>query len=402
MINPEFSLPVAVPLRFFRTAPWWLLLATALLSVHVQDVLASRYHPASLAITHVLMLGFAGNIMLGALMQVSAVLAGVRARRPGLAGWIVWAALQAGTALLAAGLWRTDVGLLQAGGLVLGALLLAFAGWLFARLWRSTAADASSVGLRWSVAGLALTALCGVLLVLAMAGRLALPLPDVLRLHVMLGSLGWVFPLLASVAMTVVPMFLVTPAWPPRFARLLLPLHALVLLAVLAWPVLLPALALPVLAFGLQLLRALAASKRGADPARWLWAWGSVNLVLVCAVAVSPGALPRPGPVLLGGQFLFGALLPVFTAMLGKIVPFLLWLDYRLSVPVGRKLRHMGQLFPESWLRALGGLALAAGLAWPLAPVSAWPVLLLLSLYALALAGAIHSAERRARAAIRG
>ena len=36
-------------------------------------VLASRLHPATLAITHLLMLGFAGNVMIGALMQISAV-----------------------------------------------------------------------------------------------------------------------------------------------------------------------------------------------------------------------------------------------------------------------------------------------------------------------------------------
>ncbi len=401
MINPDFSLPVAVPLRFFRTAPWWLLLAALLFAGQGEAVLASRHHPATLAITHLLMLGFAGNVMIGALMQVSAVVAGVRAQRPVLAGWLVWGALQAGTALLAAALWWMQPVLLQLAGLVLGTLLLAFPGWLFARLWRSPATDASTAGLRWAVAGLALTAVCGILLALSLAGRAVAPLalPGLLRLHVLLGSMGWVFPLLASVALTVVPMFLVTPPWPPRVARLLVPLNALALLAGAAWPPLLPLVALPVLAFVLYLLRLLAASKRDADPARWLWAWGGANLLLVCALTAGTGAEAPLNPTLLGGQFLFGALLPILTAMLGKIVPFLLWLDYRLSVPVGRKLRHMGQLFPERWLRGLGALALALGLAWPLASVSRWPLLALLPVYALALAGAIHVACRRARRA---
>lgn len=402
MINPDFSLPVAVPLRFFRTAPWWLLLAVVLLAGHATEVLASRYHPATLAITHLLMLGFAGNIMLGALMQVSAVLAGARARRPALAGWLVWGSLQAGTALLAAGLWWTRPPLLQAAGIVLGATLLVFTGWLFARLWRSPAVDASTAGLRWAVAGLALTTVLGVVLLLVLTRASALPLPEVLRLHVLFASMGWVFPLLASVALTVVPMFLVTPAWPQPLARLLVPLHALTLLLIAAWPALLPLLMLPVSLFVLQLLRSLAASKRGADPARWLWAWGGTNLLLVCALAACLEALPWLDPVLLGGQFLCGALLPIFTAMLGKIVPFLLWLDYRLSVPVGRKLRHMGQLFPERWLRVLGGLALAIGLAWPFAFASIWPALVVLLVYGLVLLGTMHLACRNARAAILG
>ena len=112
--------------------------------------------------------------------------------------------------------------------------------------------------------------------------------------------------------------------------------------------------------------------------------------------------MPWLNPMLLGGQFLCGALLPIYTAMLGKIVPFLLWLDYRSSVPVGRKLRHMGQLFPERWLRGLGGLALAVGLTWPLAFFSIWPVLALLLAYGVALLAAIHLACRNARAAITG
>jgi hypothetical protein len=264
-INPDFSLPVAVPLRFFRTAPWWLLLVVVLLAGHASEVLTSRFDPAALAITHLLVLGFAGNIMLGALMQISAVLAGVRARRPVLTGWLVWGSLQAGTALLAAGLWWTQPLLLQAAGVVLGVMLLAFTGWLFTRLCRSPAVDASTAGLRWTVAGLALTVVCGVLLLLVLARGVALPLPlpDVLRLHVLLGSMGWVFPLLASVALTVVPMFLVTPPWPQRLARLLVPLNALTLLMLVVWPVLLPVLVLPVLLFVLQLLRSLQASKRG-------------------------------------------------------------------------------------------------------------------------------------------
>ena len=89
-----------------------------------QSLPTEAINPATLAIAHLLMLGFAGNIMLGALMQISAVLAGVRAQRPVLTGWLVWGALQVGTALLAAGLWWMQPLLLQAAGVVLGVMLL--------------------------------------------------------------------------------------------------------------------------------------------------------------------------------------------------------------------------------------------------------------------------------------
>ena len=130
--------------------------------------------------------------------------------------------------------------------------------------------------------------------------------------------MGWVFPLLASVALTVVPMFLVTPAWPQPLARLLVPLHALTLLLIAAWPALLPLLMLPVSLFVLQLLRSLAASKRGADPARWLWAWGGVNLLLVCALASCLDALSWLDPVLLGGHSVVSGGLYALTEIIEK------------------------------------------------------------------------------------
>ena len=50
--------PVAVPARFFLTAPLYLVLAGVLLAFEGQAVFASRWTPAALALTHLLTLGF--------------------------------------------------------------------------------------------------------------------------------------------------------------------------------------------------------------------------------------------------------------------------------------------------------------------------------------------------------
>ncbi|WP_047396274.1 MULTISPECIES: hypothetical protein [Chitinibacter] len=387
MFNPEFSLPVALPMRFFRMAPLWLAI-TALAGFGLDGSdWHNRYNPALLAMTHLLMLGFAGNIMLGALLQVSAVVAGVRAKQSLRWGMALWGGLQLGTALLAVGLWTMQPLLLQGAAGVLGLSLFPLTIWLLSALFRSRARDATSRGLRYATLALALTVTAGIALVLLLTmGWMPIPLPDLLRAHVLLGIIGWVSGLLLAVALTVVPMFLVTQSWPDWLGRWLLPaLLVLTFLAALDARSLI-ILPLPLLIWVVALLRQLRTSQRKADPARYLWAWGGLNLLLPLLIVPWLDALPESIPVGLAGHWLLAGLLPVFTAMLAKIIPFLLWMDYRLRVPTGGKLRHMGQIFPERWLRRLSWLALSMGISWWLFYLLAYimiPVVLLV--YALAL-----------------
>ena len=72
--------PLRIPVAFFTAAPLWLLAAAALLLVLGDAVWTSRWNPETLALTHVLTLGFLGNVMLGALYQMTPVVAGERIR----------------------------------------------------------------------------------------------------------------------------------------------------------------------------------------------------------------------------------------------------------------------------------------------------------------------------------
>ena len=78
----EQAPPFSLPLRFFLTAPLFLL-AAAVLIVLAPDALASRWTPQALALTHALTLGFLAMVMLGALMQMLPVVAGSPCLRPG-------------------------------------------------------------------------------------------------------------------------------------------------------------------------------------------------------------------------------------------------------------------------------------------------------------------------------
>ena len=62
-LSLEQAPPFNVPLRFFLTAPPFLLLAAGLLLWQGPDLFASRWLPATLALTHLLTLGFMAQVM---------------------------------------------------------------------------------------------------------------------------------------------------------------------------------------------------------------------------------------------------------------------------------------------------------------------------------------------------
>src|SRR4030067_822891 len=86
--------PFTVPLRFFLTAPWFRLLAAAVLALPGAGGPAPR--PA-LALTPLFPLAFLARPMRGALRQLLPVLAGSPVARPQLIGGVVHGLLILGT-----------------------------------------------------------------------------------------------------------------------------------------------------------------------------------------------------------------------------------------------------------------------------------------------------------------
>ena len=82
MLSFENAPPFAAPLRFFLTAPLFSLAAGLLLMAAGPDLLASRWTPGLLAATHLITVGFMLQVMLGALIQILPVVAGVNLGNP--------------------------------------------------------------------------------------------------------------------------------------------------------------------------------------------------------------------------------------------------------------------------------------------------------------------------------
>jgi len=339
-LSLEQAPPISVPLRFFLTLPAFGALAAFILLWAGADALASRWHPATLAISHLVMLGMFCMVMFGAMFQMLPVLAGVRAPWPRLTGGSCHVLLTGGTLLLAIAFLSGATALFVVAAAMLGLAVAVFAGVIGNGLLRAPQPAASVRGMRWALLGLVVTAIAGITLALGygLLGMTLLrhPLTD---LHLAWGLVGWVAALIVVVAFQVVPMFQMTEPYPHRLRRWLAPsLFVLLTWLSLAVSGLVPgsaaatlALATLLAAFALQTLLLLARRRRKVrDTSLYFWRFGMLSLslstLLFGLLQLFPARPDSRLPLALAVLFVAGFGLSIVFAMLYKIVPFLVWL----------------------------------------------------------------------------
>lgn len=334
-------------------APWLGVVAGLLLGFYPAALSVDRFSPLVLACTHVLVLGMLAPIMIGALFQLLPVVGGQAV----LGGRWIAPFVALGSAGVALGLclgflrgehagfvWAMLIAVPLYGAVV---VVLARAGWCMVV---PAHADASLTVLRWISGALALTVGLGVALAGGFAAWWQIDLLTVLRLHVAWGGVGWIAALLLGIASTVVPMFWQAPKsslpwqrWVPGVVWLLLLAmslsHFFHFAHVWAW-----VLALLVICLSLFALLALLRAKRRFDPAWVLWV-GCALSWLLAALLYLLGEVVIDYPQLASqyasaipwwiGVFALvgGAVFPV-NAMLGKIIPFLVFLHLRRQIPI--------------------------------------------------------------------
>ncbi|MEW5967187.1 MAG: hypothetical protein AB1720_09390 [Pseudomonadota bacterium] len=334
----EQAPPLSVPLRFLLTAPAFLF-AAGLLLVFYPEALASRWTPQALALTHTLTLGFLAMVMLGALMQMLPVVAGAILPAGRAVAGIGHVSLALGTLALVAGFLLGAPAAFGVASVLLAAGFSVFL--LAAALGLARAVTNETVaGIRYALLGLALAAGLGIVLALVRAVAWMPAAIDAVRgAHVVFGLLGWVLLLVIGVAYQVVPMFQITPPYPPWLARRLAGAIAALLVAHAASAWLLPeatplveaGLAGAVVLFAVTTLR-LQARRRRTLPDVTLDFWRVGMASLLACVALWSAARLWPAlahsdahAVLQGVLFLGGFAVSVVTGMLYKIVPFLAW-----------------------------------------------------------------------------
>jgi hypothetical protein len=343
--------PASVPLRFFLTAPLFLLAAAALLTIEGPGLMADRHTLFALAVTHLLTLGFTTMTMCGALLQLLPVLAGITLPHPKWAAGWVHALLTCGAACLAAALLSGNTGLAH---LAMTALSISFGYFLAVMVpafWKTRSLGPFLMGVRAALSALLVTATFGLVLGIARYGGPAPVSYDALAgLHPLWGIGGWTVILIMGLAYSLVPMFLLTSPYPALMTSWLIP-GLLLMLGFRTLGDWLPGFGGLVLAtsgnlgfslgclwFASTTLRLLKQRKRKlSDMSLPFWQAGSVFLMLagifglLLEITDSPHVEPLRLTIVM--LVLPGFILAIIHGMLYKIVPFLTWFHLQSTYP---------------------------------------------------------------------
>lgn len=346
--------PLSIPASFFLTMPFGILTAGLILMTSGIVALGSPWAPQALALTHAGTLGILAMGMLGALYQMTPVIAGTPVPYTRIAH-LVHILLVAG---LVGFIWRLLGGPIAAMSWAIMAFKLALPAFLLPLGWallRPATVSETVQGMRLAVLSLTAITVMGLIMAAGYAGDL-FPQNRMLwvQIHLTVALLGWVGGLIMAVSWQVIPMFYLAPATNKTTKRwllgmlmlgLVLPLAALFanietggwlspgkIVAISTLPA---ALVIWVIHPAL-VLKSLAARKRKRSDASLLfWKTGLATALLIIPIAIAALILPDPRwQVLFGWVAIWGWAGLIMHGMLSRIVPFLVWF-HRFSPRVG-------------------------------------------------------------------
>jgi hypothetical protein len=388
--------PLGLPMRFFVSAPLFLMLAGAVALISGPAEWPSRWSPAVLGIVHLLTLGYLGMVMAGALLQMVPVVLGASIPAVRSVALLAFSGLFAGAPLLALGLGLGKPVLLLMAMVVLVSGLLPFVVALAVSLARSSVAASVIWPFRQAWLALLLTLALGVSLAGGLSGLIPVSgFQTLTALHLAWGLGGWILILVVGVAYQVVPMLQLTPAYPMLASRIL----GWLILAGLAgysvsiiWPegfgigLIVSRLALSAGAGAFAILTLVLQGRRRrklADATLSFWRLGMVSLLgCIAAGWLLEG---ERGELVCGILFLLGFSASVVNGMLYKIVPFLAWfhLQSQTRASAGH-IPNMKEFIPDAvagrhfrmHALALACLAPSPYLPWPVASIG-WLLIVL-------------------------
>jgi hypothetical protein len=371
--------PLSIPASFFLCIPLALILAGVILLGGGISALTSPWLPRTLALTHIGTLGVLAMGMLGALYQMTPVVAGATVPYTRLAHLVQLLLLAA----LAGFVWRLLGGPLVAMRFAIFAFQLALPLFLLPLGWallRPATHNHTVQGMRIALVSLAIISLMGISMAAGYAGEnFGEQRALWIKVHLALALLGWVGGLIMAVSWQVIPMFYLAPTTEKSTTRLLLaslvagltlPLISLFAgptiaatpdVSVLISVTLLPAVLVIWLVHPIMTLRGIARRKRKrSDASLRFWYAGLITALLLVplAIALSLSADPRLS-LLFGWLAIWGWAGMIMHGMLSRIVPFLVWF-HRYSAKVGlQAVPSMRSLLSQ--LRIQTGFALHLG-----------------------------------------
>lgn len=362
-LSTEQAPPISVPLRFFTTAPLFLLLAALMLVSGADNPFADIHSPELLAATHCITLGFMAMIMLGAMQQILPVVIGSPMPASQLTAWLTFLPLISGALLLPAGFILGKPVLLNLAWPLLGLAFITFISASLISLARSTAHNATKSAILLSILALGGAIALGMLLAHGYATGSLLPYAKLSTAHISLSLGGWVLLLIVGVSYQVVPMFQLTPNYPKWLVNGLTPaLFIVLLLSLLSllfeprphWVVIVAQSLFWFLAgcFAVATLRLQSKRRRRvADATLSFFRLGMMALLCTALFALATLIFPAIDylATLSAVLFLLGFAMSLMHGMMYKIVSFLVWFHlFRGGVKSG--VPNMKEIIPETWM----------------------------------------------------
>ena len=407
--------PLHIPMRFFVTAPLFLIVSGLLLVKEGQAFFVAPLVTETVALVHLITLGWIATVMFGAMYQMIPVLGG---------GPVPWLASSRWVhALLVIGVisLTVEVGLsvhpwlLLVASVGLGGAFLLFILPVGTALIRAPIVHPTIWAMRLAIVSLLAVLIMGLIFLGEYAhGFFSVDRHAMVGVHLVWGLFGWIATLIMGVSFHVLPMFYMMPPFPRPQAHailiglgatwVLLPTIILLIPAVPFWGVwvaALPAVAALIL-YGVTVARLIRQRKRKkADIPLRLWLTGYASGVAALLVLVAwPLVESDTLRYVFAAFFLFGCVSSIMMGMLYRIVPFLTWF-HRYSqqagapgVPMMDDLTSPGAGRLQLWNQWVGvGLLVTA-------IVTNWDPLIRLSGVSLALSGIVllylfHYALRR-------
>ncbi|MBF0379534.1 MAG: hypothetical protein HQL69_00855 [Magnetococcales bacterium] len=395
--------PLHLPVRFFATAPLFMLFAGLTSIYFAEDLLLTPLMPETVAFAHLAVLGWVLMIMFGAMYQMIPVLAGLPVPKPGLVPW-VHGLLVMGVITMALGI-ATDIHpwLLLFASLGLGGSIALFVIPVGIALFKAPAKHPTVTAMRIS-----LISLVGVLAMGAIfLGEYSHGFYDFNRealvaVHLTWGLFGWVGTLIMGVSFQVLPMFYMTPEFPKKTAFQILIAWSLSLIflplvlfyhpenSTLLWASALPGL-LALLLYGVNMKTMLSQRKRVLVDLTyrfWLLGFASATVALIL-FALWPGVEDDNIRLLFGIFYIIGWATSILLGMLYKIVPFIIWF-HRFSKLAGLvKIPMMDNLLPQKAVTLHFPIHIVTVLAYFLAIIIESPLLTMFAGGCLIVSGGI-------------
>jgi len=344
---------IAIPLRFFLTAPLFAIIASLVLIYNGPEILQDRWLPQMLALTHLITLGFITMVMLGALLQLLPVLAGANIPAASILSPIIHVLYTFGICLLTLGLGTSSQQLIQFSMFTLLPGLFIYLSAVSYALLNAQSNHASVQSMRIAIISLWVTIALGFILAIGHGWDSIPLLRQFTSLHIAWATIGWISMMTVSVAYQVIPMFLVTNEYPKLLSRYLSPV---IFLSLLTWSFvnyyyieladaaqwlylgviyticLLLAIFI-IVTIRLQLQR----KKRLADATLYFWLTGLIGLFASLILFFYAEVTHQDFSILIGVIFFGGFITSVINGMLYKIVPFLVWLHLHKQLSLSGK-----------------------------------------------------------------